>query len=59
MSFHLFYLIEFQTDYKFSIEYFFHDIIIEFVDHLKRMGDSDMIIKDKKLSIRNKFASLS
>ena len=32
--------------------------IIEFVDHLKRMGDSDMIIKDKKLSIRNKFASL-
>lgn len=33
--------------------------IIEFVDHLKRMGDSDMIIKDKKLSIRNKFASLS
>ena len=33
--------------------------VIEFVDHLKRMGDSDMIIKGKKLSIRNKFASLS
>ena len=32
--------------------------IIEFVDHLKRMGDSDMIINSKKLSIRNKFASL-
>ena len=32
--------------------------IVEFVDHLKRMGDSDMIINDKKLSIRNKFASL-
>ena len=33
--------------------------IIEFVDHLKRMGDSDISIKDKKLSIRNKFASLT
>jgi len=33
--------------------------VIEFVDHLKRMGDSDMIIIGKKLSIRNKFASLS
>ena len=33
--------------------------IVEFVHLLKRMGDSDMIINDKKLSIRNKFASLS
>ena len=33
--------------------------IIEFVDHLKRMGDSDVITNNKTLSIRNKFASLS
>tara|TARA_B110000116_G_C16753133_1_gene544400 strand:+ start:546 stop:1040 length:495 start_codon:yes stop_codon:yes gene_type:complete len=33
--------------------------IVEFVDHLKRMGDSDVVTNNKTLSIRNKFASLS
>jgi len=32
--------------------------LLEFVDHLKRMGDSEITFKSKKLKIKNKFASL-
>ena len=32
--------------------------LLEFVDHLKRMGDSEITFKTKKLKIKNKFASL-
>ena len=32
--------------------------LLEFVDHLKRMGDSQITFKSKKLKITNKFASL-